>query len=226
MALLWKNSNRFSVFTSDQRTKLGASLIRFCISDLAALPLFQDVFGGWIAVDKWPEVIELDTKDLPREVIMLVSSKFTRPIIPVQPLVIQRYLCSRRRAWVAQHFLEHVFIDRDYDKRTKSIFDLLNPKEKQILLSLVHLPRNKELRLPGRFLEERCFIPSGNNLLHVGQVYDDKLDGVGAFVELLGLPRASTFFDGQLAILKDKHPRITLDEVRYVFPTETENPLR
>lgn len=216
--MLKKNSDRFSQLNSQQRTTLFHSLVQFCgsnhasVRDLAALPLFHNIFGKWIALGDKVQFAELDPRDLPPGLITLVSQfEFAREILPMQPRAIHEYLGQRTRNWNRDDFLEYIFTTKACEKNTKSIFDCLLPQERQSLLAMTHRPT---VRLPPRFLDNVAFIPFGNELLPQSKVFADHDPDVRVIVELLGLPCVTSFFAAQLAILKATYMRITLDEVR------------
>ena len=224
-----KNCDRFSLFNPQQRAELCKSLIEFCesgnaaISQLASLPLFQNIFGAWIVLcDTQVPIRELDPKDLPRAVIELLSQvKFTCEIIPVQSPAIRAYLGTRMQPWGTSDFLEHVLNSQH------TVFDLLSRQQKQVLLSMIHLPNQgiryspyynrrtrQGLRLTSAYLRGVSFIPSGNELLPLNKVYDDTEQPLRTLVELLDLPRVSAFYTEQVSILRANHPTITFEDVR------------
>lgn len=200
--MLTENSNRFSRLTTPQRKYLLRDLLRFCPpEELIGLPLFQNIRGEWLTLSQG-EFGEL-TEPLPEDLLSIVG-RFFPSVVPLQDATIRHYLDSRLKRWTATEFMKEIF-----SKNEGSIFNQLDPQDRQKALGACD---------PGLIssisLREAYFIPHGSRLLRPKSVFNDA--DLTHVMERLNLPRISSFYATQLAIMRGKNPDATEDEVRSV----------
>lgn len=187
ISLLLRNRSLFSHLSDEQRGALLNEL-QFCdTDDLLSLPLFQNIRNEWIALNEG-DFVELT--EWPKGIQHILSRVISKEYIPLQTSRIRAHLGARLKMWNEGQFMRHIFAG------IHPVFNFFAPSEKQVVLASMF--RSKVTLTDD--LKDVAFISHNLGLLRPREVYDDS--ALTPMVELLGLPRISSFFAEQLTVLQ------------------------